>query len=380
MTLHRNIFIRCLWLACFAGLLVVQAEAAPNRWLLVFDTSPAMKGLYPTTAGAIQQFFTTAADGELQPGDELAVWIYNRQVGAQFPPVTWTPGKMSVVMTNLGMFLRQQSYATTSSLPVLQSPLSHVVAGSQRLTVVIFCDGQSKLTGTPYDDGINQSFSDLARQSKSANLNVIVLRSQLGQFVGCTLNYPPGAISYPPFPELPKLPANPVAAKPAASNVSATPIQSLEIVGTSVSTNGQPAVAEPVIKAPEPKPANTPPPVVVAPVTNKVSLVPTNPAITPVVKLMQTNSLPAATITQTTPPPAVVTAPTVSLTNQPQTKSIAAPVAAAPTPARPGKLISIAGGLVALAGMIGVIAFFAFRRRPHSSLISSSMDESNRRR
>src|SRR5690242_2144807 len=61
-----------------------------SRWLLVFDTSVTMKKNLPGTETAVKKFFADAAGGQLQPGDSVAVWLVNRQIGGQCP--TFTPG------------------------------------------------------------------------------------------------------------------------------------------------------------------------------------------------------------------------------------------------------------------------------------------------
>lgn len=382
MNFYRRTLLSACWLALsvLLGQPVRGAETETDRWLLVFDTSPAMKSLYPTTASVIQHLFLTGADGELKAGDETAVWTYNRQISAQFAPFVWAPGKMTETMTNLGVFLRQQNYAVASSLSVLKTPVSHVVASSRRLTVVIFCDGQSPISGTPYDDGINQAFRDAAGQSKAPKLTVIVLRSQLGKFVGCTLNYPPGAVSYPPFPELPKPPVvtNVTVSKTTATSglQPSTALQTLEIVGKTVSTNGTQIIPEPAIETTSLKPTNTPPPVISVVVTNQ------KPAVTPPViapsKVAETNP-PVATIAP--PAPSVVESTPTKPTNSVATNAIAAGTAGGPSPAAaPKRLAYVLFGLAAVVVLGGIGCFFLFRRRPHGSLISSSMQDDQHRR
>src|SRR5215831_16341938 len=72
----------------------LQARGAergiPGRWLLVIDTSSTMKKLHPATEAALQRFFSTGADGQLQAGDSVAVWMVEQNnINGQFPTFGW---------------------------------------------------------------------------------------------------------------------------------------------------------------------------------------------------------------------------------------------------------------------------------------------------
>ena len=107
-------------------------------------------------------------------------------------------------------FVGKQHYAKSTHFEVLQPLLNQVVQDSERLTVLIFCDGEGKISGTPYDAGINQFFQEkLAEQKKARQPFVIVLRSQLGQYVGCTIGLAAAAGELSRFPPLPLPPPPP---------------------------------------------------------------------------------------------------------------------------------------------------------------------------
>ena len=367
--------------------------AGSGRWLLIFDTSASMKKLQPETVAAAKELFTTSAEGQLQPGDSMAIWTVNRQVASQFSPFTWSPDQCNTAVSNLAVFLQKQPFATPSQLATLRMPLNSVVAGSRQLTAVIFTDGQSDLGGTPYDEGINQTFRDQRAQApKSSQLLMLVLRSDRGKFVGCTMNYPPGAISLPPFPPQPVITNKPVevVSQPAPEEP-ARPLTSLVIVGNNVSTNGSQPVPSftpksVVVIATNPAPAT---PVKVASATPILPVV-TNPpvAVTNRPPAMATHSPalsaksaltspPATTGVKTTPPPvsAVASMPLpTAATNSSQTNPLLSTAIKKPSPP-PSRTIFwvLAGGGVLI--LAGVVVFFATRRAPQSSLISASMDD-----
>ncbi len=398
------------WCALLAMLLLpVTAPAqptGPQRWLLVFDLSAAMKPRLPATEEVLKNFFATSARGRLQAGDYIGVWTYDQKLHTgQFPLITWNPMQASVVRTNLAAFLGSQKFTGKSRLAALQPGLGEVVVGSERLTVIIFCDGESDIHATPYDRGINQNFLDgRAERRKSQQPFVVLIRTLSGKSVGCTVNYPPGAINIPLF--LPPPPVtNPPPAAPIAAPVKPPPvvIPDLIMVGTNLSTATTPSP-----KTPPPTTNPVPvelPNITVGPVTNPAaSLTATNPvhsaAVTapilepsPSKPAEPASPIPAKTnlavlsnlITAAVPPathPVTVTFPAI----KPEVPSAAIATNALATTAEGGmeprtRLLFFAGiGLLAAA--IGVVVLVAFRpgRRPRSSLISSSMDNDPRRK
>lgn len=385
--------------------------ASDGRWLLIFDTSATMKKLQPEVIAAAKEFFTTSAEGQLRAGDSMAIWTVNQRVASQFQPFTWSPDQSDAAVSNLTAFLQKQPYATPSQLTALRTPLNGVAAASHQLTALIFTDGQSDLGGTPYDEGVNQAFREArGERSKSAQLFLVVLRSDRGKFVGCTLNFPPGALNLPPFPVQPVITNKPVPALPVNAPATNTGLVSLEIVGNSVSTNGSKPVESFAPKSVVPIPTNPAPPAPakVNSATSAPPAVVTNTAAAPV-KPVVTNPPVVAAPTTAPPPvtvvtakPAPVSASPVSATNLSRTnlpvaaiastspappKPAAAPATTAqpvppaqPTPPAPNRNIYWVLAGVGLLALAGGAAFFALRRPPQGSLISASMDDEKRPR
>ena len=347
------------WLCALLAALALPMNApaqptSPQRWLFIFDLSPAMQKRLPATETALKEFFATAAGGQLQAGDSIGVWTFDQKLRTgQFPLVVWNPNYATALTTNLIGFLRAQKFILDSQPAALQPVLGNVVAGSERLTVVIFCDGQSEISATPFDSGINQNFQDSrAERKKNQQPFVVLIRTLAGKYLGCTVNYPPGAINLPPFPVPPPVtPPTPVVAtvKPAAMVV-----PDLVIVGTNVgATTSQPAATPKiVVAATNPAPAltsNIPPAKTVMPASNRVANV---------VFTRATNSVPP-------PVPTSVVAPatnTAAVTNN-----------LPPPPAR--RRIHFVVGLLAGGAVLVVILIIRTSRRPRGSLISRSMQD-----
>ena len=396
MNIHRSpaiaisrLLLALLCLPAFSGPVPAQPAQA-GRWLFVFDTSPAMKKNLPATADAVNRLLATSALGQLQAGDSVGIWTYDRQLRAgQMPLLNWWPAQAAAISSNLVAFLEHQRYRDDSTLPVIQTLLPQVIANSERLTIIIFCDGKSDLRGTPYDAGVNQSFHDaLADRKKNRQPFVVVVRTQLGKYVGCTLNYPPGGIALPPFPELPPPPTNtPAPPKVHPVIAPAAKVPPLVIIGTEVGTNlnAVPVVAHPAVNTNLVAPA--------APVRAATNATPVQPAALPAVP-------PPAKLEPVLP--SSVSPPTNAAASSATNVATMAAASAEPPAGKPpeagtaatpktapatGKadassrmLVWLGVGLLAAAVVLIVLLVARPGRRPQGSLISSSMQDDPRRK
>jgi hypothetical protein len=258
-----------------------HAQEVPSRYLFIFDTSTGMKNRIKGEQLEVNQLLATAMGGQLQYGDGIGIWTFDQTLRAgQFPLVSWDPENAHDIADNINKFIHGQHYSGTTSFAALQPELNAVFKNSPRLTVIIFCDGDGTSTWTPYDEGINQMFQQHKdNETKARQPFILVMRLQLGQFVGCTMNFPPGMLNLPDFPPMPP-PPQPISVTPPPQAIQAPPptLMPLIIVGTNVmdhepSPEQIEAMVSPTNTPPE-KPTNAPPPVVtnVITITNVVSL------------------------------------------------------------------------------------------------------------
>jgi hypothetical protein len=392
----RNHFSRVVarWLCVLLAVLALPvgapaqpAPARPQRWLLVFDLSSVMKKRLPATEEVLKNFFDTAAGGRLQEGDYIGVWTYDQKLHAgQFPLITWNPRQATADRTNLAAFLRSRRFTGESSLAALQPALNQVIGSSERLTTVIFCDGESEISATPYDSGVNQSFQDNREERKTSRQPFVVLiRTLSGKYIGCTVNFPPGPVNIPLF--LAPVPhTNPPPAAVHIKPPSPPPVvvPDLILVGTNKGATTSPA-----------PPKNLPPeekPVLVA--THKIAAAPaTNPApATAAAKMVLPasnapaketpgNEMVAAVPAATNP----VAAPTPEKTEAPVAVPAANTATVPTTPVaaetdRTALLIFAGIGLLAAAIVLAVLLLARRTRRPQSSLITTSMQDGSRKK
>ncbi len=352
-------------------LVALPVLAQPNissRCLFIFDTSSAMKKRLPALTNQIDNLFFSGLRGQLQPGDSIGVWVFNRELRfGQIPLQKWSPGRAYAVADNLKSLVMQESYSKTTQFGVLQPYLGDLVQNSERLTVFIFTDGDGQFVGTPYDADINAVFKqNFENMRKAKEPFVLVLRAQLGKFTGAVVSMPPGTVGLPQFPPLPS--------PPASTNAHSTPtVQApppveapLIIVGTRVGTNPPPpgSVLEPIAPLPTTVVQEKSSP---ATVTNIVNI--TNFVVVEV----KSNPPPASTITATntaaTPPGGILPGP-ANLTWK--TNEVNALSSMDST----GKLLAVVGFiLLVVAGGLVVIFIMRSRHRNQASLITQTLNK-----
>jgi hypothetical protein len=295
--------------ALLAGMILIPSlraqpteQTAQNRFLFVFDTSHDMKSRGAGLEKTLNTLLALSLNGQMHAGDSMAVWTFGQDLRpGDYPLQTWNPDNAVMIASNLVKFVGSQHYAKSTRFEALQPLLNRVVQNSERLTVLIFCDGEAKFSGTPFDDGINQIFDQKQNEQKKAGQPfVIVLRSQLGQYVGCTMGLPPQPLNYPQFPPLPLPPPPPVPkvtnAPPPPAPVVVTP--PLIIIGTKTDSS------------PPPKAITINPPAAAKPAatdlqTNASAPPPAIPMLTnPVAPVAMPTNTAALAATQASPPPA----------------------------------------------------------------------------
>jgi hypothetical protein len=282
ISMNLNRFLRGARIAAMllAGILLIPGlraqpteQTVQSRFLFIFGTSKDMKSCGEAVQKTLNTLLATSLGGNLHAGDSIGVWTFGQSLQTKgYPLQSWNPDAAVSIASNLVRFVDAQHYAKSTHFEALQPALNRVVQDSERLTVLIFCDGKSKMSGTPYDDAINQVLKEKSAEQKNAREPIIImLRSQLGQYIGCTVGLPPSPLNYPQFSPLP-LPPAPPAPKPAN-----LPPPAPVVVG------------QPLIIIGKKPAASVPPPAVVTAVPTNAPAPPTNPVVIKIVDLTPTN-------------------------------------------------------------------------------------------
>lgn len=426
--LFRNAWRLAALLTVFFAAIGVRAQddeqqQQVGRFLLIFETSPVMKKNLPALRQTLGDLFVNNLQSEMQKDDDLAIWTVDEKLHTdKYPLQNWTPNDAETSADSLNAFLGKQNFTRHANLEPIQPLLNRVVRHSDELTVLIFCDNKSQLSGTPYDSGVNEIITNATAKANGAPSSyIVVLRSYHGKYFGCSVNRSlPLKIPEFPKPPKPQTPphvesttitrAEPVPEIPLSTAPVPSAVPALIIVGDHASTNVSdltnsmlkpatvvtPTAVSPA--APAPPPASAPLPVTTPQATNaaaptvpdpsepKVAAEPQSVNPTPI----SSPSAPAEPLT------AAVSAPQTSSTPAALTVSGAAPVAPANPKAAPlsnpavtvamstptdiaylWPLILGGGLLVAAAAALGTW-FFMRAKQPQGSLITSSMQSDPR--
>lgn len=380
--------LRVVWLLAAAlcgGLPAIAQTNAParpasGRYLIVVETSSAMKRRAENTQAVLGALMVSGLNGQLRDGDTIGVWTFSDEVQAgQFPLQRWNAQSRHRTAKLLVEFLRGQKHEKKANLAKVMEGVSPLVKDSDKLTVLLVTDGSSQVSGTPYDAEINDVFKKSSSEQKKQKMPfVTVLRTKQGEFIGNKVGLPPWPVEFPAFPPEPK----PVA--PQKKDKASTPTPTAKPLIVIGNTNPPPPVV-PVQAAPPTNPP-APPPTDQAPPLSTIT--PSAPTPHPPVEPVKPETTPEAASTATPPPPppppvATESAPPVQPAAVEKTEPASVPtgsapisVAAASNPLLTRTNLLIAGGALILGAGVFLIALL---RRPakHAgkiSLITHSID------
>lgn len=225
-----------------------EVNALDSRFLFVFDTSSAMKPRASRVQYAVERLFLSSMNGQLHSQNDIGVWAFSRDLRTgELPLQRWLPQNAATISGNITNFVAHQHYSKSTHFDSIMPAVNSVVRNSQRLTVLIFCDGSGQIRGTPYDEAINSGFKQSGDTLGKANETfIVVLRAQFGKYTGYSINSSAVGVNFPEFPPLPAPPqpaAQPQTNQPASAPVPApapapvVKLPPLVIVGTNIGSN-----------------------------------------------------------------------------------------------------------------------------------------------
>ncbi len=177
--------------------LAAQPQQQENRFLFLIDTARAMRGYSNSIVQGMVDLMTSDMRGELRQGDTIGLWTYSDKLNTEFPMEIWSNEGKYGVMADMEGYLKSRRYEHQAHLEKVLPTLNQIIAKSQRVTIIIFFDGNGQIQGTPYDKDINSLQKKYAHQLKMAHQPfVTVLSARNGAVFDYTINYP-GVIAIP---------------------------------------------------------------------------------------------------------------------------------------------------------------------------------------
>lgn len=266
-----------------------------SRFLLIVETSRPMGHRSDATLKAVTSLLYSGFNHQIKQGDTLGVWTYNQQLYTGRAPLQhWsTPLQREIVSGTLDFF-KNQKYEKQPAFSSVRPALDKVIKDSEFITVVLISSGEDAMTGTPFDDKINQFYKSWKVDQEKARMPFItVLRAKRGTITGYT------AIPVPWQVEIPSWPAeSPVANS--VGNTQAPPKIQPSSVPPLIVTGGKPKSAATQIAA-EPIPSTSD----LAPTARPLNAVTTAPVERPQLTTSQSDTHSPVTRLTASPPPAV---------------------------------------------------------------------------
>jgi hypothetical protein len=378
-----------------------------NRFLIVIDTSSAMKARSQGVAEAVNGLLESGMKGEVRKGDTIGLWTYSDHLDTDFPMEVWSEQKKDSILSEVREHVNHLRYEKRAHLDKALPTVLQVMANSERLTVILIFDGSEAITGALFAKDINALHKRYAREFRdAAEPFVTVMASRNGAVFDYTINYPATVVlphTADPLPP-PETTAPPVAAvtvpPPVVEPAPPSPTTNVQIVLSGADFAPKPgapaATASNVTAAvtPTPTPAPIPPPVVPANVPAPVEIAPvvaqtapanaapappprTPPPVvsTPPPAPVNTNTLKIAVVELAPLPPPAVTTPVA----QPVASNAAVTLTPAEITTTTKQLTAMFVVAISLLTIAVVLLFLVLRRwrgSPQPSLISQSIDRS----
>jgi hypothetical protein len=358
----------------------VQQRRMENRFLIVIDTSSAMKSRSDGVEEAVTGLLASNMKGELRKGDTIGLWTYNDRLSTDFPMQVWSEKKQQAILNDVREHIHSLVYEKRAHLEKAWPTIHQIVTGSERLTIILIFDGSDSITGTTFDKDLRKLHKQYAREFRSAHIPfVTVLAAHNGAIFDFTINHP-NLVMLPhmadPLPPPPEIiePQPLVVAPPPTPEVAAPPAHRVEINLTGADFPHPARTPPPTVTNVET--AVTPAPAAAVPATLPTP-VPAAPAAVPAGQPPATVSANVAPPTDApSPPSALVTAPSKSAPVAPAPAVLTPAVAATVVPAAPGQrptMLVIAFSLLTIAVAL-VVLVWKGRGRSQPSLISKSID------
>jgi hypothetical protein len=413
----RNVTRRVGYYLGLIGCLLVTSQAWPqtnaprygtisSRFLLIVETSRPMHRRSDATIKTVTSLLSSGFNHQIKQGDTLGIWTYNQQLYAgRIPLQRWSTPLQHEIVSDTIDFLKSQKYQKQPAFSSVRPALDKVIKDSEFITVILISSGEDAISGTPFDDKINELYKKWKTDQEKARMPfVTVLRAKRGTFTGYAVVPVPWQIEIPPWPVETNAAPLVMAASPAKAQTA--PVQALIFTGkkskpvetTNSSETAIPESAPPAATAAPAPAANVPvdsapqpPPTAPAPDSTAIQRqvqqsetpqqpsdpVPTTPiapvASNPTPKTETTSPAIANTSTAPTPAPAETTQKVA-----PPPQEISSAVAVPRNSLLTNRIIWVAG--LAVLGITCLILIAVTRRAPaeHISLITRLLERESK--
>lgn len=197
----------CLFLAFPAR---SQTNVAKPRWvskryLIIVETSHPMHRRSDGVIKTVGNLLVSGIGGQIQQGDTLGVWTYNQELyTGRLPLQRWSKYEQEDIGSGVMDFLKSQKYEKEPAFASVRPALDKVIKDSEFITIILISSGQDAMSGTPFDDRINELYKNWRVEQEKARMPLVtVLRAKRGTITGFSVTPPPWQIEIPAWPAKP---------------------------------------------------------------------------------------------------------------------------------------------------------------------------------
>jgi hypothetical protein len=189
-----------LWI-WFTLAFLANANAQPaisdNRYLFVLENSASMRNSAAAARDVLLHLIDTGIGGAMRDGDTYGIWTFNDRLNAEFPMQIWrSAGTNKSELA--AAYVKRVRFERTSDINKLLQPLGPLFRGSKHLTVVLISEGKERLSGTPFDQEINNLYQQYAPQLRTSKIPfVTILASRNGEIYSYSIASSIGPIVAP---------------------------------------------------------------------------------------------------------------------------------------------------------------------------------------
>ena len=173
-----------------------------SRFLVIVETSHPMGRRSDATLKTVGSLLYSGFNHQIKQGDSVGVWTFNQQLyTGRLPLQRWsTPLQHEIVSGTLD-FLKSQKFEKQPAFSSVRPALDKVIKDSEFISVIFVSSGEDAMTGTPFDDKINELYKSWKVDQEKARMPFItVLRAKRGRITGYAAVPAPWQIEIPPWP------------------------------------------------------------------------------------------------------------------------------------------------------------------------------------
>jgi hypothetical protein len=196
-----------------------------SRFLLIVETSRAMGHRSDATMKTAGSLLYSGFNHQIKQGDTVGVWTFNDQLyTGRMPLQRWSTPLLHGIVDDTLKFLKAQKYEKQPTFSSVRPALDKVIKESEFITVILISSGQAAVSGTPFDDKINELYNNWkGDQEKERMPFLTVLRAKRGTIISYVAVPVPWQAEIPPWPVETNAAPTVVASLPPNAQTSAVP-------------------------------------------------------------------------------------------------------------------------------------------------------------